>query len=91
MSIRKINIGLQNQLEVIETKSGYNLLYYNEEPEVITREILQELSILLVADSIVLHTNCGLDLHSTEKELYGIEVKKFSYFDYQLVKDDIHN
>lgn len=89
MENTEIKIGLKNPLEVITKGNGIILLYYTEDIEQITRKHFKEISELIQNENITLHTNCGVDLHSSEDSLYNIKVKKFSYMDYALVKDDL--
>tara|TARA_R110000737_G_scaffold134595_1_gene165931 strand:- start:1605 stop:1883 length:279 start_codon:yes stop_codon:yes gene_type:complete len=75
----KLGLGLEKLIPVKFNGLSYNIIYKTESFETFTREILKELSELISHDNIHLYTNAGIDLHTSETELYGIKVHKVSY------------
>jgi len=88
--MKKLYLGLKGPLEIYEVESGFNILYYTEDIEVITKDNLEQIISFLGSTNIKLFTNCGLDLHSSVLNYKNILVNKFSYFDYMIIRDDIH-
>ena len=86
-----LDIGLSEDIQIVKQDNKLKLLYYNEESETISRESLYKLSQLLDNKDTTLYTNSGIDLHQSEDELYGIKIQRFSYTDYDIIKDGLYD
>ena len=85
MKVSLINVGLENPvygiINVVSGKEDYedfDLLYFSEGFDVISRDVLLELS-GLSEHVMIFHTNAGVDLHSSEKVFKNIIIHKISY------------
>ena len=77
----EINAGLLNPVQAFMTKERYALFYYTEEIESIGRDTLDNILSNIKHSNVVLFTNAGVDMHSTEKDYKGLKIKKFRFND----------
>ncbi len=78
----KINLrlGTKYPLELFYNKGVYTLVYLTEEMESLSRDLLKKISDTIGSyDKVIFHTNAGIDMHSSETELYGIIPKRLRY------------
>lgn len=73
------NTTLANPIELHQSGLDYHLIYLTEEIESISRATLKKLaSDLGCLGNLHLHTNAGIDLHSSEDELYGFRTHRLA-------------
>jgi hypothetical protein len=70
---------LINDIEIVMSKETYNMVYVTQEPESITRDMIDSLNDFISHPNIHLYTNAGIDYHSSEKKLNKINYHRVSY------------